>query len=665
MPPQNESVTVSSSQARDPGSGFILCLRSCVFPLLASPESAPLPSHGLKGLKAVLPSSNLHGAAGAYDASEIERGAVIFVMRGRVTLDAKAGRAAEVWAAAVIILDVSGDPIGPDLDEIASIVVGCVARGDVETVVELIRSSIEVGNSNSVDIMPSANGAGLVLSDQLDGLTNAVSKMGITYLSQTDCAGHTPLFYAVTRNSPANGSMAMLRFILASMEGSAINTVDFVKGQTPLHIASKVGCSQAVELLCAHGAQMLPRLSDGCYPVHLATNAATLRALQKAGASFNCAATDGTTPLAMAARRGDIACVRLLVQSGCDGSAAAVQAVAKGAARAYLDDVIGYELEAFVGGREETFRREIERAARERLVEDLGDYVDRHDVHIEVNTNEDSGSLFATRYKLLRKSFCSGAEELPPLLFLWHGCASAILPEIMRSGFKTSFSNLTFNVYGAGIYFATDAKLSAFFVTRNVRESTLLPCDAEGRYSLIFSAVALGRTGVREALVGGNEAAKTRMKADLKHPANRNPPLGCDSATGTHLKEVIVYENALAFPMARVSFRLVGGTLIPDPYDADLSSGRLYLRPLTAVPRGLGNICTLSGRAVALDGAEPSIDRNASLVMNWSSSGSEDPLSNEELLERAANLESRISVLERENAALRATIAASLSLRRS
>ena len=273
------------------------------------------------------------------------------------------------------------------------------------------------------------------------------------------------------------------------------------------------------------------------------------------------------------------------------------------------------------------------------------------DVSVEVNAECEAAELFVARHAQMVKAR-AGAQ--PPLLFLWHGCAEAVLPEVLRKGFKTSFANMSFNVYGAGIYFATDARLSAFFVTRDVRSGAPLPPDASGRYSLVFAAVALGRTGVREALVGGNEAAKALMAADLKHPANRNPPIGCDSAAGSHLKEVVVYENALAHPLARVSFRLAAAEPLPDPYAQDLALGRHFLRSLCEVPRGgLGRIFAANGCATSLDAAEPEVEAGARLVMGWSAAARPPELSGAEMLERIAALEGRVAHLEDENARLR------------
>ena len=134
--------TLNKMIVRDHGAAMLLLPHATtdilfVFSLTASPETAPLPSCGLRGLRSVFPTTNEHGS-GSY--GDYARGALVFALRGRVTLDSKVRHAHEAGAAALIILDVTGDAIGPDLDELAPIVVGCVARADVEAVISLLRA---------------------------------------------------------------------------------------------------------------------------------------------------------------------------------------------------------------------------------------------------------------------------------------------------------------------------------------------------------------------------------------------------------------------------------------------------------------------------------------------------------------------------------------------
>jgi hypothetical protein len=668
------------------------------FPLLVSPQSIPLPPGGLVA-SFLFPPDNAYGAQ-AYDDASTAPGSIIFALRGRVTLDKKVHHAERANAAAALLLDATGDAIGPDLDAPTRLFMACVLQPHIAALqAALLAAPLGV----PLSILPAPTALGLALSRQLAPLQAALALHGAAFFAQRDAAGHTALHLATRSSSPGaeeDGAAApppddsgVLAFLLSPPLAAAldVNAQDGVKAHSALHVAVVNNALRAIALLCARGASPnLPRHSDWRQPLHLASTAPAMRLLHAAGASLDAPAADGATPLELAARRGCLPCTRFLVQAGCAVRPAAATS-ATGMARGYLSDVLCAELSALVRGKEDAYVLQVEAAARARLVADLGGFIEEEDVEVQVNSEDKCkvGEMFLARYRALCASYAAtttapasaaaaaaaaAAEpSLPPLAqgrhaplaFLWHGCDASITDEVLREGFKTSFSNLTFNVYGAGIYFATDAKLSAYFVTRNVREGVPLPPDARGRYSLLFAAVALGRTGVREALVGGNESEKKQMRADLKHPANRNAPLGCASATGTHLKEVIVYENSLAYPLALVSFRLKAprgaapaAACLPDPYAADAAS-RAFLRPLDALPVGLGRVFLGDERgAVAFDGAPWDIDRSARLIMGWRADARPAEQSQEELLERVAELEAQVALLQRENAALRGSGAA-------
>jgi hypothetical protein len=240
----------------------------------------------------------------------------------------------------------------------------------------------------------------------------------------------------------------------------------------------------------------------------------------------------------------------------------------------------------------------------------------------------------------------------PALRFLWHGCSDYIVEDVMRGGFKTSFANLTFNVYGAGIYFATDAKLSAYFVTTDVAAKQARAAPAAGKFRMILAAVILGKVGTRVALSGGSESERMKMKGDLKHPANRNPPLGCDSAAGPSLKEVVVYDNAMALPFACVSFSLKPGLHLPDPYASD-AADKTFLRNLHQVPSNtMPQLLSRGGHAAAVDCSPLSVALLPPLLCGWQPGADVDD--NDALIERVAQLEQRVAQLERENTLLRA-----------
>ena len=344
--------------------------------------------------------------------------------------------------------------------------------------------------------------------------------------------------------------------------------------------------------------------------------------------------------------------MRLLLAHGCseaDWDAAA--AAAKGPAAAFFCDVFAHEFRSFFE-RPGDFRAAAAASAvcRSRFLDDVREYADIHSVDVSLNYSSCAmTSVFLSRYMQLRAS----APSEPALRFLWHGCSDCIVEEVMRGGFKTSFSNLTFNVYGAGVYFATDAKLSAYFVTTDVAAKQPRVLPAAGKFRMILAAVILGKVGTRMPLNGGNESERRQMKDDLKHPANRNPPVGCDSAAGPSLKEVVVYDNSMALPFACVSFSLIPGAHIPDPY-ASNAADATFLRDLHQVPSStMPQLLCRSGSAVAVDFSPLVVAQLPPLLCGWKPGG--DVVNDKEaLIERVAELELRVAQLERENMQLRA-----------
>ena len=255
------------------------------------------------------------------------------------------------------------------------------------------------------------------------------------------------------------------------------------------------------------------------------------------------------------------------------------------------------------------------------LIADLGNCAEV--VQIKSNSNSTLGERFVAAASHIHTDFRDSIH----LRFLWHGCSPGTLGIILDEGFKTSFSSLDFNVYGAGIYFAIDAKLSVFFLTRNPVTLETIPPDADGCYTLVLAAVLLGKTGVREPLMGGSENQKKKMEGALKHPANRNPPVGCHSATGQRLKEAVIYENTNAFPAFTVKFRIKEGVPpYPNPYDEDDTTNHTYLRSLHDAPHGIVMRRKLDGTLTELDTPHPdSLIENAPLLLGWCSNTKNNP----------------------------------------
>lgn len=188
-------------------------------------------------------------------------------------------------------------------------------------------------------------------------------------------------------------------------------------------------------------------------------------------------------------------------------------------------------------------------------------------------------------------------NQSPSLRFLWH--ASAVPDVILNQGVNNNFSSMSMNVYGVGVYFATDAKLAAAYSTPN----------EEGVYTILSALTMLGNVGVKEPLIlcetettdtAELAASMKLLGVDLTQPQHRNPPIGCDSTTGPHHKEVVIYSNSSALPLFAVKYKVCRPELLNNPYHADTLSREnstcslQYLRPLDQVPALLrceGDIC--------------------------------------------------------------------------
>ena len=131
----------------------------------------------------------------------------------------------------------------------------------------------------------------------------------------------------------------------------------------------------------------------------------------------------------------------------------------------------------------------------------------------------------------------------------------------LARGFNTAYVSLENNVYGVGIYFSPDVRLSNFFI-RSTR-------GASGDKKIILAKVICGSIGERDAISHRWPAHK--RQAALRDPVNRTAPAGHTSATGRNHTEVVVYGNYYAYPAYVVTYKL--SQVLPDPYQ----QGKGYL----------------------------------------------------------------------------------------
>ena len=108
---------------------------------------------------------------------------------------------------------------------------------------------------------------------------------------------------------------------LVERAGHDINRPRAADGATPLHAAAALGRAEYADFIIDRGGNLNARDNDGVTPVLKAMHPAEhgdiemLEKLLNAGASPNLAADDGEFPLHLAARRGELEMVRLLVEA--------------------------------------------------------------------------------------------------------------------------------------------------------------------------------------------------------------------------------------------------------------------------------------------------------------------------------------------------------------
>eukprot|EP00438_Fugacium_kawagutii_P029045 Skav222298 [mRNA] locus=scaffold3734:186826:189354:+ [translate_table: standard] len=111
--------------------------------------------------------------------------------------------------------------------------------------------------------------------------------------------------------------------------------------------------------------------------------------------------------------------------------------------------------------------------------------------------------------------------------------------KVMKEGFKMAYSNMTFNAYGAGLYFAQDLRLPDYFSPKSDAgvKQVLLCCVAAGRSHLkkrIFPFVPGDRLSGR---------SENEWQSELRKPKHRQAPGGYDSCIAQSREALIVYRE--------------------------------------------------------------------------------------------------------------------------
>lgn len=168
------------------------------------------------------------------------------------------------------------------------------------------------------------------------------------------------------------------------------------------------------------------------------------------------------------------------------------------------------------------------------------------------------------------------SHKCSPERWLWHGTDAKTLGMLLMDGFKTAYSSMTFNVYGAGLYFAPDPRLAHYFVRgqRGQRGQVI---------QLILARVAVGETAEKDAL-GWSGNSKEQWMERLAKPENRQPPQGFHSITSKEHIEVVTFQDNTAYP-AYVLEYIADDLMDAEPYtDQDLKKALAKLDHVTQDP---------------------------------------------------------------------------------
>ena len=135
--------------------------------------------------------------------------------------------------------------------------------------------------------------------------------------------------------------------------------------------------------------------------------------------------------------------------------------------------------------------------------------------------------------------------------YLWHGSDS--VDAEATNGFDIAHANLDFNMYGAGVYFASDPRLSHYFI----RENRNRP---HARCKQILARVVVGWCATKAPVKSHvpncwnkrvncwNQKCRNLRAEELKKPEHRKAPGEHHSCSSKHSTEVIVYKDYHAYP---------------------------------------------------------------------------------------------------------------------
>ena len=166
----------------------------------------------------------------------------------------------------------------------------------------------------------------------------------------------------------------------------------------------------------------------------------------------------------------------------------------------------------------------------------------------------------------MRHSICSpdrSAAEARNYVrnYLFHGCPSHVVPQIVQQGFNRSFCGANATVYGEGVYFARDASYSTYPLYSKP--------DAQGIQSCFLVRAVVGEwcKANQNDITPGVRDAANNICYDSTVDDPQNPNI------------FVLYHDALTYPEYIVRFRQTWDPNNPKPHPTTGKPAHRLYRP--------------------------------------------------------------------------------------
>ena len=143
------------------------------------------------------------------------------------------------------------------------------------------------------------------------------------------------------------------------------------------------------------------------------------------------------------------------------------------------------------------------------------------------------------RDNVYRESMEGGWPDEGLEMYLWHGADADVAEKATKEGFATTRTNLEFNVYGVGLYFGVDPRLSHHFIAEahnqpHVRSRLILARVVVAHCAPRGSAPAHVRSCMAKTQTCTSRRCLATRTAELRKLENRSAPAGSNSCISCH-----------------------------------------------------------------------------------------------------------------------------------